>query len=211
MICGACHSNPQGRGLAVGAPLSDALLMPRPGTRRSDFAFDHTRRVDGATDDFYSSGDSRASRQQYTDFIREDMYRNGYVLMTCTSCHDPHGSDEPGQLRFNPRRNEGCTACHSDTVFLNIFPHLEEVTGEDHTASRERELYCTRCHMVRTAASGARLPELLDVIGGAPVQYYHGDTPGHRFNVPRLDMAAVQPSAATYDCALCHERDLPNP
>jgi predicted CXXCH cytochrome family protein len=211
MICGACHSSPEGLGLGGAAPLSADLRMPRPGIRRSDFAIGHTARVDGATGDFYASGDSRSPNQQYSDFIRQDMYRNGVELMTCSSCHDPHGSEERGQLRFDPSDSTACTSCHSGAEFIEVHPHLDAVVAEDHDGVRTRELGCTRCHMVRTAILGARVPELLDSLGGSPVQYYHGDSPGHRFNVPRRGAASVQPSAYTLGCGECHTRTLPNP
>jgi predicted CXXCH cytochrome family protein len=196
----------------VGAPLSASLRMPRPGIRRAELAPEHTSRVDGATDDFHPSGDSRSFHQQYSDFIRQGMARNGVVLMTCSSCHDPHGSEERAMLRFDPDLNEGCTSCHSDDRFLDPYLHLEEAVGEPHDALRPSELICTSCHMVRTATAGARVPELLDRSGGTePVQYFHGDRHSHRFNVPRRDVASVQPSAATLECALCHGRFLPNP
>jgi hypothetical protein len=65
--------------------------------------------------------------------------------------------------------------------------------------------------MVRTARGGAQVPELLDFVGDPAVQYYHGDLHGHRFTVPRADVAAEQPSAYTLACGFCHGSSLPNP
>jgi len=212
MICGICHSAPLGLGADTGAPLSLDLAMPRPGIRRSELATTHTARVDGSSDDFHRSGDSSSNHQQYSDYIRQGMFRNGVELMTCSSCHDAHGSDEQGQLRFDPLDSSACTTCHSNDEFVEISTHVTDATGDDHDFAREGELYCNLCHMVRTAVAGASVPELLDRSGGSgPVQYYHGDRHGHRFDVPLRDVAAEQPSAATLECALCHGRYLPNP
>ena len=211
MICGICHSGPRGLGGDTGVPLSRDLKMPRPGIRRADFATEHTSRVDGGDDDFHPSGDSLSPHQQYSDYVRQAMYRNTIELMTCASCHDAHGSDQPRQLLFDPVDSAACTTCHSDDVFIEIMTHVTEETGDEHDFAREGEFHCNLCHMVRTPTAGAQVPELLDRSGGDPVQYYHGDRHSHRFNVPRRDVAADQPSATTLECALCHGRFLPNP
>ncbi|MFI5307282.1 MAG: cytochrome c3 family protein, partial [Polyangiales bacterium] len=113
LLCGRCHSRPAGvGGGGTEAPLSSAGLMPRPGMRRADFLASFTTRIDAAPGDLYPSGDSRSSHQQYTDFVRSGMYRNRSVLMTCSSCHDAHGSDDnPHDLRASG--DAVCTSCHS--------------------------------------------------------------------------------------------------
>jgi predicted CXXCH cytochrome family protein len=187
--------------------------MPRPGLRRAEFAAGFTKRVDGAASDFHPSGDSSAHHAQYSDFVRSGMYRNGSVLMTCTSCHDAHGSDaQPHELLHAPDDNAACTGCHSDKAYTSPRSHVEKATGFVHDGTDEADLVCTTCHMVRTVASGARHPELLDQIPSSPtVQYFHGDIASHRFAVTPRTSAAEQPVAATLECGFCHGTDLPNP
>lgn len=214
MLCGSCHSRPLGK--AVGgsdAPLSETGAMPRPGLRRSEFAADFTSRVDGDPADFHTSGDSSANHAQYSDFIRSGMYRNGSTLMTCTSCHDAHGSDaQPHELLRAPDDNTACTGCHSGKQYTAPRGHVDKATAFVHDGTETASLTCTSCHMVRTAASGARHPELLDKIPSLPgVQYFHGDIASHRFAVPKRSSAAVQPVAATLKCGFCHSTNLPNP
>jgi hypothetical protein len=214
MICGRCHSNPLGARPGSAAPLSVDGLMPRPGVRRAGYAIGHTSRVDGGEDDFYPSGDSRSNHQQYSDFMREGMYRNASKLMTCSSCHDPHGSDEHQRsLRFDPWRNEGCTACHGDTEFTSPRNHMIERVSRRHEGLDLSAIVCVRCHMVATAWSGAGTTELLDETpaDAEPVQYFHGDVRSHRFAVPRTDVLVQQPSAVSLECATCHAEFLPNP
>jgi predicted CXXCH cytochrome family protein len=214
MLCGRCHSRPLGIGGGGGqAPLSAEGAMPPPGVRRSEFALGFTTRVDGDAADFHASGDAKAHYAQYSDFVRTTMYRNGSVLMTCTSCHDAHGSDQHAHdLLRASGDNAACTGCHSGEPFTAPRAHVEAVTGFEHDASPESAFVCTACHMVRTAVSGARIPELLDNIPASPaVQYFHGDIASHRFAVTDADQHAAQPVAATLACGFCHGEDFPNP
>lgn len=214
-ICSSCHSRPQGLG-GGGAevPLSSSGRMPRPGTRRADVFEAHTARPYAPASAFWASGHSREHHQQTEDFIRSTMYRNGTELMTCSSCHDPHGSDShPHDLRSSPLTNDGCTTCHSADEFTTVLMHVDAMTGMSHAGAPGDQLLCVRCHMVATATVGARVPELRDAIPSAatPVQYMHGDVSSHLFAVPRRALAAAQPTAFTLSCGVCHAATLPNP
>jgi hypothetical protein len=98
-------------------------------------------------------------------------------------------------------------------MYTSPLGHVARVTGEKHDGVEVQQFACTRCHMVRTAAGGARHPELLDNLprDATPVQYYHGDLASHRFSVTRKAEAAQQPVAATLGCAFCHGTQFPNP
>jgi predicted CXXCH cytochrome family protein len=214
MLCGRCHSRPLGiGGGGAQAPLSADGQMPPAGVRRSEFARVFTTRVDGEADDFHASGDAKEHHAQYSDFVRTTMYRNGSILMTCTSCHDAHGGDRHAhELLRAPDDNATCTGCHSAAQFTAPREHVTGVTGFAHDGSSEAELTCTSCHMVRTAVSGARRPALLDNIPASPaVQYFHGDIASHRFAVTSRARYAEQPVAATLGCGFCHGQDLENP
>ena len=139
------------------------------------------------------------------------MYRNGSQLMTCSSCHDPHGSDEnPNMLRESPTSNAGCVNCHNGAEYRDVRPHIMSRVNFSHPNVPIEQLTCTSCHMVRTATSGARTAQLVDTFPmTSSTTYYHGDIAGHRFNVPRRDVAATQPSATTRACASCHSIFLP--
>ncbi len=212
-LCGACHSRPKGiGGGASDAPLSADGLMPAPGVRRAEYLANHTSRIDAAPGDLHPSGDSRSHHQQVTDFIRSRKYRNGSLLMTCDSCHDPHGSDDnPAELR-EPSENATCTRCHGSAEYTEIRQHLEARTGINHVGVDEELFECTVCHMVPTASSGAGSRALRDDIPRDPiVQYFWGDIRSHRFTVTGKDQATVQPVAATHACAFCHRAFLLNP
>jgi predicted CXXCH cytochrome family protein len=226
MICGRCHSRPQGLGAGMtDAPLSEDNLMALPGTRRADFALNYTNRVDGKTSNFFpTSLDSSSHHQQYSDFIRSHHYRNPFGLLTCTSCHDPHGNDEnESQLLIAAENNTICTQCHTDAFFPPIGEHVLEETGFGHDVEgvvTEEDFLCVTCHMVGTATSGAQSPQLVDDIDDdPPVEYFWGDIAGHRFEArlvlpnlggnPELLVCDKQPVAATNECATCHRFFLP--
>jgi predicted CXXCH cytochrome family protein len=212
-LCGRCHARPLGA-LADHpmAPLDEDGALPPPGLRRAQLAR-FTSRVDGAPEDFHASGDSAAHHAQYSDFIRSTMYRNGSILMTCSSCHDAHGSDQhEHSLRRAADDNAACTGCHAEDEYTAVRTHVRAVTSFEHDATAEASFTCTSCHMVRTVASGARRPELRDNIPASPVvQYFHGDIASHRFTVTPLDRYDEQPVAGTLQCAFCHGEQLPNP
>jgi predicted CXXCH cytochrome family protein len=214
MLCGRCHSRPLGiGGGASEAPLSKGGLMPPPGIRRAEFAKGFTTRVDGEDADFFPSGDSKSQHAQYSDFLRSSMARNPSVLMTCTSCHDAHGSDENAhELKRAANDNTACTGCHSQAQYLAPHEHVNKATRFVHDASSDEDLACTTCHMVRTVAAGAQRKALRDNIPNTNVvQYFHGDTASHRFSVTSREHYAEQPVAATLKCGFCHGTDLPNP
>jgi predicted CXXCH cytochrome family protein len=215
VLCGACHSRPQGKAAGgTEAPLSASGYMPAPGVRRRDYLRDFTQRVDASARELYPSGDSKSNHQQYGDFMHSGMYRNGRVLMTCSSCHDAHGSDSATHMLLKAADdNSSCTGCHSSSEFTAPRGHVTKATGFVHDGTEEMFFVCTSCHMVRTASSGARHPELLDALptGVKPVQYFHGDLASHRFAVTRRDAANLQPVAASLACGFCHGAMLANP
>jgi len=218
MICGRCHSRPLGIGAGTtGLPLSDEDEMPPVGIRRREFAPQYTTRVSGAPEDFYASGDPRASYQQYSDHIRASHYRNPFRLTTCSGCHSPHANAmDVAEMDSSGNPNAVCTTCHSPEVNPELYPvdqHVAQVTGfEGHAGLAE--YLCTECHMVPTARSGAAVPALRDASGGPPtVQYYWNDTASHRMIMTRWDEMEGQPEqplAFTNACGSCHAGRLPN-
>jgi hypothetical protein len=211
-ICGSCHSRPIGIGAGeTGLPLSLDNQMPPVGIRRADFAVEHTTRVSGAAEDFFTSGDPAAHYQQYSDHIRARHYRNGSRISTCTGCHSPHanfedvyGSDVQDNL------NVVCTVCHSEVI--PVIEHVVQKTGFSHSTI-DREFRCTECHMVPTAKSGASTRALLDIVpSSAPqVQYFWNDISSHRMVLTDRNASQEQPTAATNRCASCHGGFFPNP
>ncbi len=211
LLCGACHSNPRGQH-GSRPPLDAQGHMPMPGERRKSYLHDHVSRVDAASTDLFPSGDSRQLNQQYTDFIRSPKARSASLLMTCSDCHAPHReADFPASLRAAPDDEAACIACHAQAGDLHA--HALEKTHYDHVRGVDQtQLSCVSCHMVRTAAGGARPIALVDRSPATPqVTYLGGDRASHRFSYSGRSLAGEQPIAATQACASCHADFLPNP
>ena len=207
MICGQCHSRPQGNGTFKNdSPLSSSNKMMIAGTSRADFLANQTSRHDAAVGDFW--GDklhSKSHHQQYTDFIKTAKYRNGTSLKTCASCHTPHG---PGtgvrhQLKGTTSDNSLCASCHSTVVLAS---HMEAKTG---TASMPASTQCIQCHMPKTSSSGAGSNATSPFVGDSATKYFTGDINSHLLDVPlktSISSTNTMPVAYTDSCGFCHSQ-----
>jgi len=211
-LCGRCHSRSVGIGAGgTDIPMNESLQMAPPGIRRGEYATGYTTVPVTAADGLHASGFASKHHQQYTDFIRSSMYRNGDELLTCSTCHDPHGTGTSDDLVSDAHvDNTLCTGCHSEDQFTTVLTHVSTQTGFGHSGL-DAQMLCIRCHMVGTAQSGAKHRGLNDTLGGTAVQYYQGDIASHTFGVPLRDLATSQATAPTQACATCHAAWLPNP
>jgi predicted CXXCH cytochrome family protein len=67
---------------------------------------------------------SKSSQQQYADFVRSPLFQNSRELLTCTSCHDAHGSSNAHMLVDRADNNAVCLPCHSGAG--RLLPHVDE-------------------------------------------------------------------------------------
>jgi predicted CXXCH cytochrome family protein len=213
MICGQCHSRPKGA-LGTDSPVNAAGKMMIAGTSRNQFLAEHaTTQLDGAAGDFYADDDrhSKSHHQQYSDFIRSSMYKNGSQLTTCSTCHDPHRRDNPRQLRVAPDNNAGlCGGCHADQID-DLSGHIVEKIGVVAFIADtkvQENILCTDCHMPKTTKTGAGRPGLLLLDG---TQYWQNDVTAHLFKVPdkmwsqKTGPGVDMPTGYTKTCGqLCH-------
>ena len=208
MICGQCHSRPQGH-LKNDQPVNAANLMMLPGTSRNDFLKQYTLREDAAKGSFWPDGlHSKAHHQQYTDFIKSSKYRNGTQLVACSNCHDPHGDAKfDHQLTMDAKTNASCTTCHANKTDLKV--HLAEKAKCTVDVS---QITCNSCHGTKTMQTGAGLGKGLVAADGK--NYWMNDITSHIYDVPRKDNVGVKgvaPGAAmpipyTNACgAACHD------
>jgi predicted CXXCH cytochrome family protein len=205
MVCGQCHSRPKGA-LNTDSPVNAAGMMMVAGTSRNDYLKTQaTSQLDGAAADFYTDAakHSKSHHQQYTDFIRSALYKNGSSLMTCSGCHDPHQKTaSKRQLRKDPGDNAAlCGSCHASTA-ADLSAHLA-AKGIFVNATKAAIALCTDCHMPKTAKTGSGQPGA--VIGG--VQYWMNDVSSHVFDMPRkADSGGTikMPTAYTNACGACH-------
>jgi predicted CXXCH cytochrome family protein len=98
---------------------------------------------------FYYFPDCTAhkNRMQGNDFVQSVMYRRG---ITCSSCHDVHGTANYAQLR--QPENKICLDCHGPSSPNG--PHT--ATLEEHTHHKEGSSgsQCVGCHMPKIETEG---------------------------------------------------------
>jgi predicted CXXCH cytochrome family protein len=209
VVCDQCHSRPQGN-LKNDQPLSKENRMLIPGISRNEYLTNHTTREDAAQRDFWGDGvHSKGHHQQGTDFIRSKKYINGTQLLTCATCHDPHGKTTvKHQLRMEVRDagNSLCASCHTGVA---IKTHTEKAVGLEHEPIR-----CVDCHATKTMQTGAGTKGRSKGDGS---NYWVNDITAHLFDVPRKTNPAfknVEPGRAmpipfTNACGECHDVDTP--
>ncbi len=204
VVCDQCHSRPQAN-LKNDQPVSKENRMLIPGISRNEYLTNHTTREDAAQKDFWDDGvHSKGHHQQGTDFIRSKKYANGTQLLTCATCHDPHGkTGVKHQLRMEVRdpKNSLCTSCHTTVA---IKPHTEKAVGVEHDP-----IACVDCHATKTMQTGAGAPG--KVRDGKT--YWMNDITSHLFDVPRktnkavkgVDPGKAMPIPYTNSCGECHD------
>jgi predicted CXXCH cytochrome family protein len=208
VVCDQCHSRPQGN-LKNDQPVSKENRMLVPGISRNEYLTNYTTREDAAQRDFWDDGvHSKSHHQQGTDFIRSKKYVNANQLLTCTSCHDPHGkSGVKHQLRMEVRDpgNSLCASCHSGVA---IKAHTAKAVGAEH-----EKINCVDCHAPKTMQTGAGFGKGLAKKDGK--NYWMNDITAHLFDVPRKGNKAVKgvepgramPIPYTNACGSCHDAE----
>ncbi len=104
--------------------------------------------------------------------------------LTCITCHNPHGSDNPSQLRRPPEDDSLCSTCHGA-----IAQDLRAHTHHDPKGTGSR---CVNCHM----------PFLR-------VERGHGVVADHSISTPRMDLKGDRNAHTA--CTWCHEGELMAP
>lgn len=129
LSCGTCHS--------IHEPKSPSALLKTAGEQETCAA---------------------CHRQQVTKARRASHMPVPEGQMTCSTCHNPHGSTNVRQLRTGNWINESCYTCHTDKRGPFLFEHAAGrescVTCHDpHGSSNDRLLVakppmlCQRCHI----------------------------------------------------------------
>ena len=81
---------------------------------------------------------------QGNDFVTSLMYARG---VTCSNCHDPHGTDNPGMVR--EAGNGLCLGCHGPNAQNG--PHAAAIEQHTHHAAGSAGSECIACHMPKIA------------------------------------------------------------
>ncbi len=207
MICGQCHSRPQGN-LKNDEPVNADHKMMLPGTSRNTYLTQYTTRPDAAAKDFWADGlHSKSHHQQYTDFIRSSKHRNGAHLVACADCHEPHGKAKfAHQMKLDSNSAESCTTCHKGNSDIG-----KHVMAKTQCTVAPDKITCSNCHNTKTMQTGAGFGKGMDGKDGK--NYWLNDITSHLYDVPRKDnvgVKGVEPGKAmpipyTNKCgAACH-------
>lgn len=177
--CIQCHS--QGRPLAnpIEGKYYDWPVGYHAGLKLQDFwkLEDHT--LAQANFYYFADGTAHKNRMQGNDFVQSVMYRRG---ITCSSCHDVHGTSNYAQLR--KPADKLCLDCHGP-----LSPNgPRTATLEEHTHHKNGSpgSQCVACHMPAIETEGV------------PNTYVHAHT--FRFITPEMTDKYKIPNP----CTLCH-------
>lgn len=186
MICGQCHSRPQGH-LKNDQPVNAEWRMMLPGTSRNTYLTQYTTREDAAPKDFWPDGlHSKSHHQQYSDFIKSSKHRNGNHLVACSDCHDTHGKAKfAHQMKLDGHKPESCTTCHQGQSDMK--KHLMD---KSKCTVEPDKISCASCHDSKTAQTGAGYGK--GMVGRDGKNYWHNDISSHLYDVPRKDNVGVK-------------------
>ncbi|GAN78439.1 cytochrome c3 family protein [Acidisphaera rubrifaciens] len=176
--CIRCHSQGRPPGNPIGGTYYDWPVGFHQGLRLADFWQLEEHKLGTLTFTHFPDGTAHKNRMQGNDFVQSLMYTRG---VTCFSCHDPHGSDNPAMLRA--RGNTLCLTCHAaNTTTGPLAPSIEAHT---HHRIDSAGSQCVACHM----------PKVEETLGKVMV---HAHT--FRFITP----AETESLGIPNPCTLCH-------
>ncbi|MDE3063979.1 MAG: cytochrome c3 family protein, partial [Acidobacteriota bacterium] len=145
--CIQCHSQGRPRAGLIEGKAYDWPVGYRVGLRLAEYW-----KLDdialGQTDFLhFADGTAHKNRMQGNDFVQSVMYRHG---VTCSTCHDVHGTDNYAQLREPADRL--CLDCHgpgspNGPREATLAEHTHHKTGS--TGSE-----CIACHMPKIESEG---------------------------------------------------------
>jgi hypothetical protein len=214
MLCGRCHSRPQGNssftGVNTDQPTDVFDEMLHPGASRAEYLADYTNRDDAKDSSMWADGlHSKSHHQQYTDFIQTTKYRNDSALKTCVDCHGIHAPGTDRHQLTGTSDSTLCASCHP-TQGADIVAHMIAETGANMNGAGVTT-QCIDCHSAKNAKSGAGDPFGKPGVSGAI--YPHNDISSHLLTVAtKADAVAQQmPVPYTNTCGICHGNPMGAP
>jgi predicted CXXCH cytochrome family protein len=145
--CVQCHS--QGRPLAnpIEGKYYDWPVGYHVGLRLQDFWRLEDCTLGQTTFYYFPDCTAHKNRMQGNDFAQSVMYRHG---ITCSSCHDVHGTENYAQLR--KPANQICLDCHGPTSPNG--PHAATLEEHAHHKTGSIGSQCVACHMPKIETEG---------------------------------------------------------
>ena len=143
-VCIQCHS--QGRPLTnqIEGKYYDWPVGFHVGLNLADYWHLEEHKLGETTFTHFPDGTAHKNRMQGNDFVTSLMYARG---VTCFSCHDPHGTDNPAMVRAPG--NALCLTCHGPNTQNG--PHATTIEQHTHHAAGSAGNQCIACHMPKIA------------------------------------------------------------
>ncbi len=133
-ICLNCHLEGQAAVIRNGKDMADF----KPGENLSDFALFFVYKTE--------QGSGGRATSQWEALLRSACKKQSGDQLTCTTCHDPHGSPAPNERAAFYRQK--CLQCHNAAGF-----------AQNH---HPENLDCSSCHMARPASNDIAHEQVTD-------------------------------------------------
>jgi predicted CXXCH cytochrome family protein len=181
--CIQCHSQGQPLKNPIKGKYYDWPVGFHMGKNLVDFWRLEDHKLGDLTFTHFPDGTAHKNRMQGNDFVQSLMYARG---VTCTNCHDPHGSENNAML--NKPVDEICSTCHGPNNQNG--PHALTIEAHTHHAIGSAGSQCVACHM----------PKIEQTIADVNVRAHT-----FKFITPAESEALKIPNA----CNLCHSDKTP--
>ena len=138
--CIQCHSQGQPLKNPINSQYFDWPVGFHQGLNLQDFWQLEEHTLGTTTFTHFADGTGHKNRMQGNDFVQSVMYTRG---VTCFSCHDVHGTDNPADL-LKPV-NVVCLTCHGPSSPNG--PHTATIEAHTHHRAGSAGNECVGCHM----------------------------------------------------------------
>ena len=145
--CISCHSQGQPLSNPIARKLYDWPVGYRAGLKLQNYWRLEDCTLGQTTFYYFPDCTAHKNRMQGNDFVQSVMYRHG---ITCSSCHDVHGSANYGQLR--KPANQICLDCHGASSPNG--PHTASLEEHSHHKDGSPGSECVSCHMPAIQSEG---------------------------------------------------------
>ncbi len=138
--CIQCHSQGQPLTNPIAGQYYDWPVGFHVGLRLSEFWKLEPHQLGELSFTHFPDGTAHKNRMQGNDFVQSLMYTRG---VTCFSCHDPHGTNNPALLR--KPADQICLTCH--TAGGPNGPRTVSIEAHTHHLAGSPGSQCASCHM----------------------------------------------------------------
>jgi predicted CXXCH cytochrome family protein len=178
--CIQCHSQGQPLSNPIEGKYYDWPVGYSVGLKLADYWKLEDCRLGETTFYYFPDCTAHKNRMQGNDFAQSVMYRHG---ITCSSCHDVHGTTNSAQLR--KPADQICLDCHGPATPNG--PHTATLAKHTHHRDGSSGSRCVACHMPAIESEGV------------PGAFVHAHT--FRFISP----AATEKYGIPNPCTSCHK------